>query len=100
MYAVLKSFWDIIRLQKGPEDLPASPLLLTFSLLLWVFTFALAYAVFDWLDGRRLVIAAAASLLAIGSPSTETITSPAWMPAVSAGLVGRPALSTSFATLK
>lgn len=67
MYAVFGSYYDIILLKKGPEDLPASPLLLAFSALLWVLTFVLAYAVFEWLDGRRLVIAATASLLAIGA---------------------------------
>ena len=66
MYAVFRSYYDIILLRKGPEDLPASSLLLTFSALLWLFTFVLAYVAFDWLDGRRLVIAATASLLAIG----------------------------------
>lgn len=66
MYAVFRSYYDIILLKKGPEDLPASSLLLMFSALLWVLTFVLAYAAFDWLDGPRLAIAAAASLLAIG----------------------------------
>lgn len=66
MYAVFRSYYDIILLRKGPEDLPASSLLLTLSALLWLLTFVLAYVSFDWLDGRRLVIAATASLLAIG----------------------------------
>lgn len=67
MYAVFRSYFDIVLLRRGPEDLPVSSLLLAFSVSLWVLTFALAYAAFDWLDGRRLVIAVAVSLLAIGA---------------------------------
>ena len=66
MYAVFRSYFDIVLLRRGPEDLPVSSLLLAFSASLWVLTFVLAYAAFDWLDGRRLVIAVAVSLLAVG----------------------------------
>lgn len=67
MQTLFKTFYDIILLRKGPEDLPASVVLLAVAAVLWCFTFGLAYAVFEWLDSTRLVIAAAASLLAIGT---------------------------------
>ncbi len=67
MQTLFKIFYDIILLRKGPEDLPSSVVLLAFAALLWCLTFGLAYAAFDWLDSTRLVIAAAASLLAIGA---------------------------------
>ena len=66
MYAVFRSYLDIILLRKGPEDLPASSVLLALSVALWTVTFAFAYVAFDWLDGRRHVIAAASATLAIG----------------------------------
>lgn len=67
MQILLKTLYDIICLRKGPEDLPASPVLLAFAAALWCATFALAYAAFEWLDSTRLVIAGSASLLAIGA---------------------------------
>ncbi len=67
MQTLFKTLYDIILLRKGPEDLPASAVLLVIAVVLWCFTFGLAYAVFEWLDSTRLVIAAAASLLAIGA---------------------------------
>ncbi len=67
MQTLFRTFYDIILLRKGPEDLPASVVLLAFAVVLWCVTFGLAYAVFEWLDSTRLVIAAAASLLAIGA---------------------------------
>nr|MDJ0919072.1 hypothetical protein [Woeseiaceae bacterium] len=67
MPTLFRTFYDIILLRKGPEDLPSSVVLLAFAGLLWCLTFALAYIAFDWLNSTRLVIAAAASLLAIGA---------------------------------
>ncbi len=67
MPTLFRTFYDIILLRKGPEDLPSSAVLLAFAGLLWCLTFALAYLAFDWLNSTRLVIAAAASLLAIGA---------------------------------
>ena len=67
MPTLLKTFYDIILLRKGPEDLPSSVVLLAVAALLWCLTFTLAYIAFDWLDSTRLVVAAAASLLAIGA---------------------------------